>query len=131
MNTPIPQLLSAGTIINATNEIIMVYGGSSLPPYDNDFHGLKPGQRTADGWDCDGFYLPNDRIIVQQVMPNKKGPAAVKIKNYQTASITQDYDQYKIDTHNWGVYRLGEINWYIPNNTAKEITEIWSKILGN
>jgi hypothetical protein len=54
-----------GQCTNLTNEILIVYGPEI--PKDpsncgNSMYFLPPGCTTPDNWDCDGFYVPNDRV---------------------------------------------------------------------
>lgn len=121
-----PRRLLNGTIFNETQEVLMVFGGEAQGGFDNSIVSLQPGQHTVDGFDCDGFYLPSDRTVGQIVDTAKQGPAAVKIKDYQTMKVTQDGNFYVLDTHNWGVYRQGELNWDIRDYTYQQVKE-WSE----
>ncbi|EMA7399381.1 TPA: hypothetical protein QC285_003692 [Bacillus cereus] len=108
----------AGTIVNATQETMFVYNSDHG---GNGLYALMPGKRTADGWDCDGFWLPNDRHVGQIAMPAKKGPAAVKFRDYQTVHVGQDGDYYFVDTHNWGIFHAGEIGWWIDDRNYESM----------
>lgn len=70
-----------GKCINRTSENLAVYG-SKHPNDESTFevslYLLRDQQATPEGWDCDGFYLPNDRIANQLILPDVNGPAAVK-----------------------------------------------------
>ncbi|QLG39949.1 MULTISPECIES: hypothetical protein [unclassified Paenibacillus] len=119
-----------GRIINKTNEILCVYGGDPVGGFDNSCFPLKPGEATSSNFDCDGFFVPNDRHVGQVSFPAQKGPAAVKIKDYQTLTVTQDGNFYLLDSHNWGIYRAGELNWAIYN-TDYAYTVRWASQYGS
>ena len=62
--------------------------------------------KTPDSWDCDGIYVPSDRVAIQLFGANKQGPVAVKfglqVVDY-TFTITKDGMGYRIPA-NQGVY---------------------------
>jgi len=104
-----------GELTNQTGETLLVYG-PRLPgeTFDNSLYYLTPGQKTPAGWDCDGFYLPRDRIA-DQALSNIPGPAAVKYRNYRSPVIeSSGPGRYRCPL-NEGVFRLGEIHWAIPD----------------
>lgn len=115
-----------GTIVNETQEVLMVYGGEGQGGFHNSIVPLHTGQRTAEEFECDGFFLPSDRIVGQVFDTAKQGPAAVKIKNYQTMKVTQDGNFYLLDSHNWGLYRQGELKWDIRDYNYQQVKE-WSE----
>jgi len=103
-----------GQCTNATGELLAVYGPKiSGAPYDNALYCLPPGSTTPQDWDCDGFYIPVDRIA-NQAFSRVRGPLAIKYPDAVHFVITQnapgEYDCF----FNLGAFRPGEINWPIP-----------------
>jgi hypothetical protein len=71
----------SGRCINATGETILVYGpNSASTPQDRDnaLYRLPHGRATPDNWDCDGVYVPNDRVGDQVLGADISGPVAIK-----------------------------------------------------
>jgi hypothetical protein len=116
-----------GTCINSTGEIIAVYGPNSpQTPQDKDnaLYRLPPGRKTPDGWDCDGIYVPNDRIAGQLIGSNIQGPVAIKYVDVLTFEIKKEGNKYKLPA-NQGAFKPNEVCcpsnypscvcWNIPN----------------
>ena len=83
----------AGTCENSTDEAILVYGPrSSNTPQDKDnaLYQLPPGKRTPEGWDCDGVYVPNDRVADQLLGDEIMGPVAIKYTGILTFKIEKN-----------------------------------------
>ena len=89
---------------------------------------------TAPGWDCDGIYVPSDRVAGQAVFPDKHGPAAVKYGVQAvdfTFTIRLDDDRYDLPA-NQGVFTPAEVctpsdwptcvNWNIPNHAHDDLS---------
>ncbi len=131
------QLLAGvGTCINKTGEILLVYGpNSSGTPQnrDNALYQLPSNRKTPPGWDCDGIYVPNDRIANQQAFPDKPGPVAVKYglgPLDTTFEITLSGSKYVLPA-NQGVFTPAEVctpsdwprcvNWNIPNISHAQV----------
>src|SRR6476646_7335925 len=77
-----------GRLANSTGEILLVYGPKIGGTFDNSLYYLPSGRKTPDNWDCDGCFIPNDRIAVQLILPDRSGPVAVKYNNLQSANVT-------------------------------------------
>ena len=110
-----------GELTNMTGEILLVYGpvlpgetmGSSL------YH-LPPGRKTPPRWDCDGFYVPRDRVA-DQALSEARGPLAVKYRDFRSPTITQTRPKHYRCPFNGGIFRQGQINWYVPDLAYEEI----------
>lgn len=63
--------LFKGECVNHTSEAIAVYNAGKL-------FKLPPGRKTPGGWDCDGYFVPNDRTAKPGSSPAVRGPAAIK-----------------------------------------------------
>jgi hypothetical protein len=122
----------AGTCINSTGETILVYGpNSAATPQDKDnaLYRLPPGRKTAPGWDCDGIYIPNDRIGDQVLGADIPGPAAVKYVSVLNFEITRQGNKYVLPG-NQGVFKPAEVCcpsnypkcvcWDIPNKSQSQ-----------
>lgn len=120
-------LRTTGKLSNNTGETLLVYG-PKLPneTHDNSLYFLPHGRTTPDNWDCDGFYVPNDRIADQLVLSDISGPAMVKYNNLQNPTIDiGNGGRYKCPA-NQSVYRKGEEgapNWEIPDISFSEIPQ--------
>ncbi len=104
-----------GQCTNSTDEILLVYGPHTPGSrYDNTLFCLPPGWTTPDNWDCDGFFVPNDRIA-NQAFSKLAGPLAIKYydtRNFEVIkSAPNEYECY----FNNGAYSPGTINWQIPD----------------
>jgi hypothetical protein len=81
---------------------------------------LPPGRTTPDNWDCDGFYVPNDRVARQR-FSKKNGPLAIKYWDLRHFTVIKSApDEYKCYDNN-GAFRQGEINWAVPNLSYSEV----------
>lgn len=99
---------------NITGETLLVYGPKAGGTYDNSLYCLPSGYLTPAGWDCDGFYVPNDRIA-NQLASKVPGPLAVKYWDFRTFIIEKSGPvEYKCFGNN-GAFTPGQINWYIPS----------------
>lgn len=103
-----------GKCINLTEERLYIYGPRYIHEawddrYENTFYVLEKGESTPDDFDCDGFFVPNDRVVAQVSMPTVKGPCAVKFRDHQTFTITQDGNHYVPDSMNFGVFKIDEV----------------------
>ena len=125
----------AGTCINRTSEAILVYGSNSpLTPQDkeNALYRLPVNRKTPNGWDCDGIFIPKNRVAVQLIGADTAGPVAVKYVGGTilgvdidiTFEITQSVNKYILPA-NQGVFSPAEVCcpsnyptcvcWEIPN----------------
>jgi len=112
-----------GQCINLTDEILIVYGPNSPKDpshYGNSMYFLPPGCTTPDNWDCDGFYVPNDRVAKQR-FSKKQGPLAIKFWDLRHFTVAKSApDEYKCYDNN-GAFKQGEINWAVPNLSYAEV----------
>ena len=112
-----------GQCTNLTDEYIVVYGPKHVDEcsiFDTSPYVLPPGRATPDDWDCDGFFLPADRLLHRTRGP-RCGPLAVKFWNYRrfTVSIAGP-GTYRSGWDN-GIFEPSQINWAIPNLKYLEI----------
>ena len=127
--------MATGTCINSTDEDLLVYGPKiDGSPFDNSLYLLPTGMKTPASWDCDGIYVPSDRVAIQLVGANKQGPVAVKfglqIVDY-TFTITKDGTGYRMPA-NQGVFSPTEtcrpsnyptcVNWEIPSISQGQVS---------
>jgi len=63
---------------------------------------------TPDDWDCDGVFIPNDRIGVQVVGSNISGPAAIKYVGPLRFTITKSAEKYNLPA-NQGAFNKNEV----------------------
>jgi hypothetical protein len=123
-----------GTCVNATGEVIAVYGpNSAATPQDRDnaLYRLPPGRKTPPAFDCDGLYVPNDRIAGQLLFPDIHGPVAIKYVDVLTFRIEKEGDRYKLPA-NQGAFKPDEVCcpshfprcvcWNIPNLSHAQIS---------
>jgi hypothetical protein len=112
--------MAAGRCLNKTGEALGVYGPkapSDLSGKDNTLYKLPSGRATPDGFDCDGIFVPNDRIADQRVGQDVPGPVAVKYVDVTPPfTIFKNGNKYECPP-NQGVFKPGEINWNIPNQS--------------
>lgn len=111
---------------NKTGEILLVYGDNPEPENtpgrtDNKLYRLLIGHKTPPNWDCDGFYIPNNRFAEQLVLPTIQGPVAIKYINIQSPSITMSNNTTYYCPGNYSVLNPGEVNWPIPNISYEEV----------
>lgn len=117
----------AGTCVNSTGEVIAVYGpNSAVTPLDKDnaLYRLPTGRKTPSGWDCDGIYIPNNRVADQLVGADIPGPVAIKYISVLTFRITKNGNKYELPA-NQGAFTPSEVCcpsdypncvcWNIPN----------------
>lgn len=120
-----------GQLTNKTGETLLVYGPkASNETFDNTLYRLPTGRKTRAGWDCDGFYVPNDRKA-DQAFSTVLGPVAVKYHDYRSPVIESSGSGIYKCSFNDGVYRSGEIHWSIPNISCKEITSRYPEAPGH
>jgi hypothetical protein len=129
--------MANGTCINSTGETILVYGPNSdgtPQDRDNSLYRLPTGRRTPANWDCDGIYVPNDRIAHQLVGSNIPGPVAIKYGLgvvSTTFEITRNANEYNLSA-NQGAFRPDEVCcpsdwpncvcWNIPNHSHTQLS---------
>lgn len=126
--------MAAGTCINATSEVLAVYGpkpAGSLDAKDNALYRLPAGRKTPPGWDCDGIYVPNDRVAGQLIGADIQGPVAIKYVDVFTFKITQAGTRYALPA-NQGAFKPTEVCcpsnyptcvcWNIPNVAHDQLT---------
>jgi hypothetical protein len=109
---------------NLTEEFLVVYG----PKHQNDPsicdttpYVLAPRAVTPDDWDCDGFFLPADRIL-RIHRKSLHGPRAIKFWNFRRFSVSADGTGYRCSRPN-GTFEPSKINWAIPNFTYAEVLQ--------
>lgn len=128
--------MATGTCINSTGELLLVYGPNSVvTPQDKDnaLYSLPAGRKTPPSWDCDGIYIPNDRVGDQNLGADVQGPVAVKY-GLGTFDITFEIKRLngKYDLPgNQGVFTRAEfcrpsnwpkcVCWDIPNLSSSQI----------
>lgn len=110
---------------NLTGETLLVYG----PPeagskYDTSLYCLPSGYMTPANWDCDGFFVPSDRIA-NQLLSKIAGPLAIKYRDLFTFIIEKSSPvEYKCYL-NHGAYTPGDgLNWPIPNVPYSAIAQV-------
>jgi hypothetical protein len=112
-----------GQCTNNTREALVVYGPkheSERSIFDTSPYILLPGTTTPDRWDCEGFFLPADRVI-RLWRRARSGPLAVKFWNYRRFSVNNvDAITYSCPWHN-GVFEPSQINWAIPNFNYEKV----------
>lgn len=103
-----------GQCTNFTDEILLVYG-PQIPGsiYDNSLYCLPPGWTTPNDWDCDGFFIPDDRIA-NQAFSKLYGPLAIKYIDGIHFAVTKSAPNEYRCFGNQGAFRPGEVNWQIP-----------------
>lgn len=111
----------SGKLTNSSSEVLLVYRPKlSGEKHDNSFYSLPPGSKIPKDWDCDGFFVPNDRIA-DQALGSRSGPVAVKRRDYRSSAIeTSSHGKYRC-LLNEGIYVPGKLNWRIPNLGYSEI----------
>ncbi len=112
-----------GQCTNNTKEILIVYGPKHKAErsiFDTSPYILGSGSTTPDHWDCDGFFVPNDRSVLLW-SSRRSGPVAIKFWNRRRFSVSNaDPTTYKCSWPN-GVFEPSEINWAIPNFSHEDI----------
>jgi hypothetical protein len=77
-----------GELTNRTGETLLVYRPKGPgETWDNSLYCLPDAYTTPSNWDCDGFYVPNDRIA-NQLLSKAAGPVAVKYYDFRSPVIT-------------------------------------------
>ncbi len=112
-----------GQCTNSTSEILIVYG----PKHEGDRsicdtspYVLPPGTTTPDHWDCDGFFVPSDRLI-RLWRGIRRGPCAVKYWNYRRFSVRSAGPVIYRAPWNNGIFEPSQINWAIPNLSYEQV----------
>jgi hypothetical protein len=111
-----------GQCTNETGEPLLVYGPKHLRDrsiFDNSPYVLPPGSTTPDRWDCDGVFVPSDRML-KRWRHSQAGPLAVKFWDYRRFTVRRSGDVYSARWHN-GVFEPSQVNWAIPNLSLAEI----------
>jgi hypothetical protein len=111
-----------GQCTNETDELLLVYGPKHVSDgsvFDNSPYILLPGKTTPERWDCDGFFVPSDRMF-RRWRRNQTGPVAVKFWNFRRFTVRRASNTYICSWHN-GVFEPSQINWAIPNLSLVEI----------
>ena len=110
-----PLSSMAGKLTNKTGETLLVYGPKRAgETRDNSLYQLPDERATPDGWDCDGFYVPTDRVA-DQALSNENGPLAVKYRDFRSPEITKSSPTHYECGLNGGIFKPGEVNWEIPS----------------
>lgn len=121
--------LGYGQLSNKAGETLLVYGPKVGGTYDNSLYYLPNGRMTPDDWDCDGFFVPNDRYA-DQATSTDQGPLAIKYINFRTPVIERSGVNYECSLNN-GAYRAGEINWEIPNIGYSSVPGLYPVVPGH
>jgi hypothetical protein len=114
--------------INRTDEDLAVYGdapaGSKM---ETALYRLPRDRATPDDWDCDGLFVPNDRVANQAIGADIPGPVAVKYMDFVNFTIRKSENKYDLPI-NQGTFRPDDICcpsrypkcvcWPIPNESA-------------
>jgi hypothetical protein len=116
--------LGWGQCTNLTEEMLAVYGPKvSSSPYDNALYCLPPYTTTPQDWDCDGFYVPTDRVA-NQAFSRVRGPLAIKYPDFVHFRITQIHPGEYDCAFNEAAFRPREVNWPIPYLTYSEVLRL-------
>lgn len=109
-----------GQCFNETGRKVGFYG-LKVPDrnYDNFLYSFASGSQTAQGWDCDGLWIPND-VKVVALAPSCAGqswtgPAAYKISDFTELKVRSGPGQIETNICPIEVYRPGNVNWWIPD----------------
>lgn len=103
--------MAVGTCINSTGETILVYGPKSLEtPQDKDnaLYRRTASRKTPDDWDCDGIYVPSDRIAEQVIGSDISGSVAIEYVAPLTFEIEKNGDKYDLPP-NQGAFKSNEV----------------------
>lgn len=124
--------MSNGSLQNNTGEYLLVYGPKRVDaPTDNSLYLLPPGRQTPGRWDCDGFFVPADRIAKQLVLADRPGPVAVKYVDFQSPAITLVEANKYYCPGNRAIIAPGELNWPIPTINYDRIQEDFPEVPGH
>lgn len=88
--------------------------------FDTSPDSLPPDRITRDGWDCDGFLVPLDRLIRRR-RRSRLGPLALKFWNYRRFSVWSINAQTYGCSWDNGAFQPSQINWAIPNFSYADI----------
>lgn len=125
-------------IINKTNEMLAVYGPKTVAEWDTTLYLLPSNCETPNGWDCDGIFIPNNRVADQLLGSNLQGPAAIKYSGSLDRTITKEGNKYKCPA-NQGAYSTNDsrcptddvvpltprwVCWSIPNLKQEDINSL-------
>lgn len=108
---------------NRSPEYPIVYGPKhpqARSIFDFSPYVLPPETTTPDGWDCDGFLVPLDRLIRRR-RRLRLGPLALKCWNYRRFSVWSINAQTYGCSWDNGVFQPSQINWAIPNFSYADI----------
>lgn len=112
-----------GQCTNDADEYLIVYGPKHEQErsiFDTTPYVLPPGTTTPDGWDCEGFLLPADRLL-RRNRKWRRGPLALKFWDFRRFSVkSADVNAYSCPWDN-GLYEPSQINWAIPVFSYQEI----------
>ncbi len=113
-----------GQCRNETGKTLVVYGRKrkqSNSTYDNALYFLPSGQKTDDGWDCDGVYLSSDEKVAGLESVNGQEPRGAVVYKIvdgtqllaKTNPVTSEIE-FNISPAQ--VFHAGDqINWFIPD----------------
>ena len=112
------------TITNSTAEQILVYGPPKATDggkYDTSWYVLHAGKTTPKGWECYGFFVPNDRSFSSESGSDIQGPVAIKYGPGKSVTLTSSQNKYisKGDNSD-SVFHQSEINWSIPDFSCED-----------
>jgi hypothetical protein len=111
-----------GQCTNETEEYLIVYGlkhEREPSVFDTSPYVLPPGTTTPDGWDCEGFFLPSDRVL-RRWRTIWRGPGAVKFWNFRHFRVESQDGDYRCPCDD-GIYEPSQINWAIPNFSYQDM----------
>lgn len=112
-----------GQCTNNTKDLLIVYGPKHQHDhsiFDTSPYILEPGSTTPYKWDCDGFFLPNDRNL-RFWRSERAGPLAIKFWNFRRFAVSStNLETYQCFWPN-GVFAPSQINWAIPNFSYEDI----------
>jgi hypothetical protein len=106
-----------GQGLNATSEMLIVYGPKHPKDrsiFDTSPYFLPPDCQTPRGWDCNGFFVPSDRLAVQK-RSTITGPLAIKYWDFRKFTVTVAGSNGYLCPYNNGAFPPSAINWPIPN----------------
>lgn len=115
-----------GQCTNLLPEYLIVYGPKHPDEksiFDTSPYVLAPGSTTPDHWDCDGFFLPADRRVQSRWRSLRRGPLAIKFRNYRKVSVSDG--RHGVYRCPWadGIFEPSQINWAIPNLSSDELRQ--------
>jgi hypothetical protein len=114
-----------GQCTNHTGEYLIVYGpkrDQERSIFDTSPYVLPPGTTTPDRWDCEGFFLPSDRVLLRW-RNSRSGPLAVKFWNYRHFCVRGlGAETYRCPWNN-GIFEPSQINWAIPDFSYEDVVD--------